>query len=36
MIFGNKNPRETMLEGPTRYGGAPWGGRRALTLVATP
>ena len=31
MIFGKKNPRETMLEGPTGQGaGAP------LTLVATP
>ena len=29
MIFGKKNPRETMLEGPTRYGGAPQGVRRA-------
>ena len=29
MIFGKKNPRETMPEGAMRQGGAPQGGRRA-------
>ena len=29
MIFGKKNPRETMPEGATRQGGAPQGGRCA-------
>ena len=36
MIFGKKNPRETMPEGAMRQGAAPKGDRCALTLVATP
>ena len=36
MIFGKKNPHETMPMGATRQGGTPHEAGEPLTLVATP